>query len=248
MKIKDERLAEYVKKHPEMLDMLERLGISLGFGDKTTQEICHEYNIDIHFFLDLTKMIIHKGFEQSGGMGDYPISHTLNYLRNSHHAYLKESLPRMERYMVELGEKEEGREKDCLLLLHYYNEYKMECEKHFQNEEKNVFPYIEYLDSYKSMSLSDVQASIRKNSIDNYVRAHDSLDEKLNDLKNLIIKYFKPFREKEIIKSLLKMLSEFEEDLRNHERIENEILFRQTKILEKEILDHDVEGGQESGN
>lgn len=61
------------------------------------------------------------------------------------------------------------------------------------------------------------------------------MDEKMFDLKNIIIKYLPPNYNQNIGNSLLSNLFMFEKDLKNHARIEDKILIPKVKQLEKII-------------
>jgi regulator of cell morphogenesis and NO signaling len=58
---------------------------------------------------------------------------------------------------------------------------------------------------------------------------------KLNDLKNLIIKYIEPSYNDNDCNEFLIMLFRFEQDIKDHDRIEEKILFPQVIRIEKEL-------------
>ena len=47
----DSRLSDLVTAHPSLLAMLTRLGISLGFGDRSIADVCESSGVDAEFFL-----------------------------------------------------------------------------------------------------------------------------------------------------------------------------------------------------
>jgi regulator of cell morphogenesis and NO signaling len=61
------------------------------------------------------------------------------------------------------------------------------------------------------------------------------VDEKLNDLKNLIIKYISPDYDENICNDFLITLSLFEKDLEDHARIEDKIMMPMTIEIEKKL-------------
>ena len=61
------------------------------------------------------------------------------------------------------------------------------------------------------------------------------MDEKMFDLKNIIIKYLPPNYDSNIGNSLLSSLFMFEKDMNNHSRIEDKILIPKVRQLEKLI-------------
>jgi regulator of cell morphogenesis and NO signaling len=65
---------------------------------------------------------------------------------------------------------------------------------------------------------------------------HNQLEEKLFDLKNLIIKFLPPVKRKDILENLLIELFRLEDDLEDHSRIEEKVLLPKIIHLEQTIL------------
>lgn len=231
MKIEDNKLADYIKDYPALLNFLERLGIKLGFRDKSIIQICIDYNIDQSFFIDLMMLIINRENFNPNYLVSYKIDYTVNYLRNSHKSYVYDYIPEIETLIHQLSEIEKDREADSKLLMMYFRDYKDEFVKHIHHEDTVIFPYI------IELSKSDKSSKNADKSVSEYMQHHDNLDEKLEDLKNLLIRYFKPFENTKIIRSIIKLLFEMEEDLIIHELIENKILFPKAQILENKYTD-----------
>lgn len=226
MNIEDNKLADYIKDYPALLNFLERLGIKLGFRDKTIKQICLDNNHDQSFVIDLMMLIINRENFNPNYIENYKIDFTVNYLRNSHKSYVNDYIPEIESLIQKLAEIEKDREADSKLLMMYFRDYKDEFVKHIQHEDTVIFPYI------IEISKLDSNSKKAEKSVSEYMQHHDNLDEKLEDLKNLLIRYFKPFENTKIIRDIIKLLFEMEEDLIIHELIENKILFPKAQILE----------------
>ena len=238
MAILDEKLAIYIRKHPDLINFLNRLGIPLGFGNKTIKIICDEYGIDHYFFTELLQLIIKRYPLDSGNIHKFNIILTVKYLRSSHRHYLDFFLPDIEKMINILSESEPNRQKDCKVISYYFQAYKKEFINHLDNEDNYIFPYIIDLNAAAGISTKNDEMldRINKNTIKNYIISHESLDEKLFDLKSLLIKHVKPFNNYFLISKLLKALFDLEEDLKIHELIENEILFQQALRIEDKLI------------
>lgn len=238
MNIRNAKLGELVIHHSQLLNCLNRLDIELGFGDKTVEEICEEKKIDLNFFSELLQLIISKYDFNPKYIDYFETKFTVGYLRRSHQSYINDYIPMIEKKIDKLGLKESNRKSDSKILTNYFKDYKTEFAHHLDYEDNTVFPYILTVEqSYIAKAASDeIKQLIAKNSIKIYAKHHDSLNEKLNDLKSLLIKYFKPFKDFTAIHSLLKTLFELEEDLKYHELIENQILFPHIKKMEKFLV------------
>lgn len=229
MTVEENKLADYVKDYPALLNFLERVGIKLGFRDKSIKQICQELDLDIPFVIDLMMLIINREDFNPNYLDNYKIDHTINYLRNSHRSYVFDYIPEIESLIQQLSEVEKNREADSKLLMMYFRDYKDEFVKHIQHEDAVIFPYIMELSSHNQQNSNKASKPVTE-----YMQAHDNLDEKLEDLKNLLIRYFKPFDNTKIIMNIIKLLFDMEEDLIIHELIENKILFPKAQILENQ--------------
>lgn len=238
MKIHEERLGDIVKIYPQLLTFLARFNIQLGFGEKTISEICFEHKISLNFFIELMLLIIKKYDFHPNYIEKFEPKLTINYLIKSHKSFLNEYIIDIENIIQELKKEELTREEDCKLLQKFFEQYKIEVIEHLDNEDKLIFPYILKLEEIIEFNTIDTAIIdiIQKNPIKKYIKKHHSLDEKLNDLKNLIIMFFKPFNSTRKIRLLIKLLYELEEELKLHELIENKVLFPLTQRMEDKIL------------
>ena len=87
-----------------------------------------------------------------------------------------------------------------------------------------VFPYIQMLDEGK---LPD------NYSIDLYEESHSDVDEKLNDLKSIVMKYMPETCDDNLIQNVLTCLYTLENDLSKHTYIEDELLVPMAESREK---------------
>lgn len=106
MTVEENKLADYVKDYPALLNFLERVGIKLGFRDKSIKQICQELDLDIPFVIDLMMLIINREDFNPNYLDNYKIDHTINYLRNSHRSYVFDYIPEIESLIQQLSEVE----------------------------------------------------------------------------------------------------------------------------------------------
>ncbi len=79
---------------------------------------------------------------------------------------------------------------------------------------------------------------IRDYSIDDFEADHDNVEDKLFDLKNILIKYLPLPVDYQLCHAILVELFKLESDLNDHARIEDKVLVPKVKFMEKWILDH----------
>ncbi len=238
---RNHKLAEVILKDYRLLSIISRFGIKLGFGNQTIAEICEEKNVDESFFLDILNAYANPGYFPDNHLINFKADVVIQYLTNTHSYYLNSKVPHIECSIERiLKESNEKNSENIQLIEHFFQEYKSEIEEHFREEEKEVFPYI--LDLEKALKLKrcseTLLESIRKKPISDYERNHDSLEVKLEDMKNLIIRFLPPLNCLEDSEHLLTELFMLEEDLRDHTRIEEKVLVPKVKLLEQNVL-HD---------
>ena len=78
-------------------------------------------------------------------------------------------------------------------------------------------------------------SKVEEYSVKEYRLHHDDIEEKLNDLKNLLIKYLPQKNDQQIRRKLLFSLFEVEYDLNIHSQIEDTILIPLVEKMEKHL-------------
>ena len=95
-------------------------------------------------------------------------------------------------------------------------------------ELENVF------ESKDPKKISDFRLKYSFN-IDDYAQEHEDIEEKLYDIKNLIIKYIKPQDNYVIYFKILGQLAHLEDDINDHSEMENKVLIPRVRIMEEAI-------------
>jgi regulator of cell morphogenesis and NO signaling len=231
-------MAEVLVSNQILLPVINRLGIRFGFGDKNIEELTNENNIDTIFFVELCNLVVSGGNVRPKYIERFKTNWTIIYLTKSHNAYLTNYLVRIANFIQELKSSEPERAGDLSILSNFFSEYTKDFKEHLKYEDEIIFPYINTLETaYEQNSYNDIIVSqIKKNSVIDYIKHHDSLYVQLNDLKNLFIKYLPAFKDEIRIINGLAIMYELETDLRTHELIENNILFSKVITMEKYFL------------
>ncbi|MCF8406203.1 MAG: hypothetical protein K9H58_19835, partial [Bacteroidales bacterium] len=77
---------------------------------------------------------------------------------------------------------------------------------------------------------------INNYSINVFAGEHDNVEEKLYDLKNIIIKYLPPSKDKALRNRILMELFRLEKDLNAHAELEDKVLIPKVAKMEELIL------------
>lgn len=231
---KDMKLADVIHHDYNLIPVINRFGIHLGFGDKTIHELCDERAVSIEFFLTIINAFHDSQFFPKKHLQSFPAKQLINYLNKSHRYYLDEKVPEIERLIDKLKNNTNLSPETFLLLKDFFSEYQKELAIHINKEEERVYPYVQKLeDAINSGKISEsLLKEMEDYSINDYEKDHDDVEAKLYDLKNIIIKYLPSSKNDTQYFNILKELFMLESDLNEHSRIEDLILVPKVEAME----------------
>ncbi|MDR2868164.1 MAG: hemerythrin domain-containing protein [Bacteroidales bacterium] len=219
MKMSDLLLANH-----NLVPLLPRFDIVLGFGEKTIQEVCEQKKVSPSFFLMVCNIYTFDDYIPSGDeIAEMPFQIMKSFMTASHHYYLYGRLPHIERHLQKIAEA--CNPKLRAILLQFFTDYKAEVANHFSYEEEVVIPYIEGL-------LQGVNRSEYK--IHEYEANHSNIEDKLDDLTNIIIKYLPAEVLPNEKASVLFDIFQLSFDLNKHKLIEDNLLIPYVETIEKQ--------------
>lgn len=219
------KMADLVASDISLLSILQRLEISLGFGEATVAEVCALHNISADLLLMICNIYSFRDYRpQIEALSDDDIRNITTYLRASHKFYsticfpaLHNSIHRMVKELDDVSRR---------LIDKFYDDYDNEVNNHFQYEEDVVFPYIESLLSNRSTNNSEYNISLFEHN-------HGNINEKLNDLSNIIIKYLDKGYTSQLRFEILGDINNIANDLLKHSDIENKLLVPLVEKIEQ---------------
>jgi regulator of cell morphogenesis and NO signaling len=232
------RLSDLIHANIGLLPVITRFNIELGFGDITVQEICEINQINTDFFLEIVNAFHNEHYFPKQSLLQFSSLLVVNYLSKTHQYYTEVLLPELDDLLEKMLKHIKGNNKTYLdLIKKFYSDYKNEFLAHIDDEEKNVFPYIREIQSVydKGKTYNNLSEKAQSFSIRTFEKEHGSIDEKLLDLKNIILKYLPPNYNSEFCHAFLIKLFFLEKDLIDHARIEDKILIPKVIELESEL-------------
>lgn len=222
-----DRMAQLIDDCPDVLETLGRFGIPLGFGEKTVSELCRAQEVDCYTFLCVVNYTLNNV-----GDVDVPrldVSTLMRYLRASHVYYLQFLLPFIREQLVICLDHET---KLSRLILRFYDDYVAEVTAHMQQEEDEVFPYVDRLLAGKADG---------QQTIDTVMSVHSDAGSKLQELKNIMMRYLPTdVRTGNHLVHTLYSLCRNETWLANHTKVEEILLRPAIRLLEQRLRHSDV--------
>lgn len=224
----DDKMISIIRDNYNILQSLGSFGINLGFGDKTVREVCEEQNVDTYTFLAVVNFTI-NGYKEYDNADRLSLSTLLHYLKASHAYYIDFQLPFIRKELVEALD-----EKDNLarLILKLYDDYAHGITNHMKYEEKMVFPYVQALIDGNANATFDIET---------FSKHHIQVDQKLKELKSIIIKYLPSdgLHNNQLSATLYDIYNN-EEWLTHHSEVEEEIFIPAVRNEERKLRQNDV--------
>ncbi len=223
-----DKMISIISDNYNILQSLGSFGINLGFGDKTVQEVCDEQNVDTYTFLSIVNFSI-NGYRDLSDADRLSVPTLVHYLTASHAYFIEFQLPFIRKELTEALDENDNLAR---LILKLYDEYAHSIQSHMRYEEKTVFPYVQSLLEGRPISNYD---------IDTFSKHHGQTDQKLRELKNIIIKYLPSdgLRNNQLTATLYDIYNN-EEWLNMHAQVEDEIFIPAIRRLEIKSRQSDV--------
>lgn len=199
-------MAEMIASNYDLILMLPRFGITLGFGDKTVREVCREAGVDENLFLTVCNIYSFDDFqpddEEIAGLEKRQI---VEHLQSSHRYYLEERLPHLQHHLDRVAEGAGNNSGE--VLRRYFADYRHEVEEHVRKEEKHL-----------------LRVESGEWRAESGLKSHDNIKDRLNDLTQIIYKYVPGKRLTEEMMELVFDILQLSRDIEKHAQIEELLL------------------------
>ncbi len=219
----DVKLSDLLNRNPELVLLLSRWDIPLGFGERTVAEVCRTAGTSPEFFLMVCRIYTDKTYlPDDKTLSEVELDSLIRYLRASHIYYLEDRIPHIGQHLQHIIEQ-------CTLVNRrlmegFFEEYRREVEEHFRYEEETVFPYIRNL----MEGMPDSAYRIR-----DFQKNHSNIEDKLFDLRNILVKYLPPALSPKERVSITMDTYRLSEDVERHSMIEEKVMVPYVMLLEK---------------
>ena len=221
-----DKMESLITTNYHLLNILSRFGISLGVGDKSIEEVCKLNGVDCKTFLAVVNLINNPDNQQDDP--DVSIEELILYLQKSHSYYIDYRLPSV-RTALEKAVDGGGKQMQYLIL-NYFDDYAAEVARHMNQENEEVFPYVQkLLVAYRNGE----NLSGGKNP-HIFSEQHNSIDVRLGELIDIVVKYY-PGGATNELNTVLYDIFVCQQDLESHNLIEDVLLVPQVKKMEEAL-------------
>jgi regulator of cell morphogenesis and NO signaling len=222
--ILDTPVGQLVSEQPGRSRVFERFGLDYCCGGKKALNVaCVEKHLDVDA---VVRELLRADTVTPAPETDWPrasLAHLCDHIVDTHHAYLREALPRLTGLIDKVVNVHGDRHPALAEVAAVFEAFREELELHMVKEEQILFPFI------KQLEVADKAPSFHCGSLQNPIRVmeaeHDSAGDALAKLRELNDDYRPPMGACNTYRSMLDGLAEIEADMHTHVHLENNILF-----------------------
>lgn len=221
-----DRMEQLITTNYRLLNMLSRFGISLGVADRSIEEVCRLNGVDCSTFLAVVNLFNNPDNPQEDV--EFSTEELISYLQKSHTYYIDYRLPAI-RTELEKATQSGGKQMQYLIL-NYFDDYAAEVARHMNQENEEVFPYVQKL--LVAYRMGDNLSGGKNPHI--FSEQHNSIDVRLGELIDIIVKYY-PGGATNELNTVLYDIFVCQQDLESHNLIEDVLLVPQVKKMEEAL-------------
>lgn len=222
-----DKMSDLICENYNLLLVMSRFGISLGFGDQTVEQVCEQQGVHTGTFLAVVNFMDDECCVPDDFRKELSIEALVEYLKQAHSYFLEFKLKAIREKLMDAFVSPE--DEVAKLIMKFYDAYVHEVEVHMGYENKVVFEYVD--------KLLEGELSERYN-IGVFVRRHNQIETKLTELKNILVKYYLVKANNNLLNSVLFDIYACEKDLCSHCHVEDYMFVPLIMELEKKVQDH----------
>ncbi|MDE6399923.1 MAG: helix-turn-helix transcriptional regulator [Muribaculaceae bacterium] len=207
---KESKLSDAVLDNPQLIPVINRLGVSLGIGDSTIGSICAKAHIDSDFFLSVVNTFIDKDYFPVNARGTFTLEKTIDYLEKTSRFYKMVQLPNIERHFTSLMMRS-GTDNNLGHLQTFFIEMRNQLSECLTYETDVFFPSLK-----KGIVLADMERVLS---------GHAEVEAKLHDLLYFFVVHLRGDYDRNLCMAVVSSVFSLERDYSQNNRIRSRILF-----------------------
>jgi regulator of cell morphogenesis and NO signaling len=217
-------VGQLVVERPGRARVFEKLGIDDCCGGKRPlAAACSARGLDAQTVVRLLEAMEDVPDVSQADWSQRTMSDLADHIEQTHHAYLKEELPRLHGLLEKIAAKHGPSRPTLVDLLEVFTAFRDELESHMAKEERILFPMVRQLETSRGAPAFHC-GSIR-NPIAVMVAEHDNAGAALERMRKLSDDFTPPADACNTYRAAFDALAELEADMHQHVHKENNILF-----------------------
>ncbi len=238
-------ISQLIAERPGRVRVFERFGVDCCCGgSKTLVEACLEKGVDSQEVLRELYEYDHevekaRRLEEMADWSKAGLAELTEHIERTHHAYLKEELPRLAALAQKVAHRHGARNANLIKLADYFLAFKEQLELHMMKEDTVLFPMFKQLE--QADSLPNFHCGSLANPISVMEYEHVEADRLLGEMRRLTGNYTLPEDACNSYRALFSGLRDLESDMQAHVEKEDNHLFPRALAAEQGL------SGKQSG-
>lgn len=221
----------WVAAHAQTARVFESLQIEYCCGGgKSLEQACWDRGLDPQQVLQQLEQVIAEDESLSENWLDASLTELCDHIERTHHAYLKEELPRLTELVAKVVEAHAESHPELATVQEVFASLRAELEPHMFKEEQVLFPAIRQLE--ESAEDTRFPFGTVQNPIRMMEQEHDDAGYALSRIHTLTRDYAVPEDACNTYRGMLARLRQLERDMHRHVHKENSVLFPRAIKLE----------------
>ena len=197
-------------------------------GKRSLAKACFEQELSVSQVAEeLEEILARDNKEEMVDFEKMNLTQLCDYILNTHHAYVKNEMPRIHAYLQKVAYRHGDRHPELYKIFQAFAAVKEEMEGHMKKEELILFPRIRELQKLTNNENANLQLNLAylQSPIQVMEQEHDHAGSLLNEIRILSQDYTTPQDACTTYRLSFTALRTFELDLHQHVHLENNILF-----------------------
>jgi len=218
--------------------VLDYFGVAFyDYSEHTLEDLCREKNLPLDKVLRNMERYKPQNQVDKKTIATYPVDLIIEYLKHSHHVFIKQKLPYLARLINGLDERSEVTRSLTNDLKFVFPLFLEDFIHHVYEEEDTLFAYVNSLYKVEQgmMPASKLFYMLESYSLQEAALDHDHTEDELKGIREITGNYeLNPHNDLHL-KVIYEELKAFDKELIQHAAIEDEVLFPQALMLEKNV-------------
>lgn len=233
--LNNKTLADIVSEHNSTANIFEKYNLDFWTGKLQLSESLASAGVDLNKLLDDLEIAIENEPASNINFNDLSLSEISEIIRNEYHEYLRDKISELTALSRKIHTQHKSESVDQIHehLLGIFNH----LAPHMVHEEKVLFPYLEYMEHMVLQGKVAKPPSFGKikKSVATMIDDHKSSTTKLDQLRTITNDYSCNKDDADLL-YFYKELHALDRNLRMHINIENNVLFKKARVMEKSML------------
>jgi regulator of cell morphogenesis and NO signaling len=231
---------QFVLEDYRTADVFKKWGINYCCGGNLPlQEVCQLQNLDADLILNELEQTT-KGIQLPNTIAfqDWSIEFLVDYISNVHHAYLKKTLPQLQKTVADFIQGHKKKHAELEAVQEAFEDLCSELLSHTEAEEQSIFPYLKQINSTYKQKEKYGRLFVRtlsKPLNEVLEKDHRRIAALVIQLREVTHNYQFPEKACTNHQVIYHKLKELDTDLVQHKHLENNILYPRVLIMEKEL-------------